>query len=291
MDIASVMAVVDGSTQSRAALKAGVRLGQIFGAHTHLLQIEAPPLLVVPPMHSNASQTVASIMADLKSDNEERRNRFRHFLNEDISAKGIPLFSPETCASRNRGDFSVCAETVAGHESREIARRGRMFDIVVVVLPDASDGGTDNASLEATLFETGRPALLVPSDHEGSFGTRITVGWDGSSEAAKSIHNAMPFIRRAESVQVVHVIDDKNGEIDPTDVTKYFALHGIEACPKRIEKPDTGVANCVLETAYAHRSDLLVIGAYDESLWDGNGYGATAHELIDHGKLPILIAH
>ena len=42
---------------------------------------------------------------------------------------------------------------------------GRVFDLVVVGRPDGSNGQTRLSTVEAALFETGRPVLIVPPDY------------------------------------------------------------------------------------------------------------------------------
>lgn len=291
MDIASVMAVVDGSARSRAAMRAALDLGRTFKAHTHLLQITPPPMMVVPRVHGEASRAVDDMMLDLKGLNEHRRLQFLQFFSEDVLDGGLPVCDTTACAASDRTNFEVCKEMITGHESREIARRGKLFDLVVIVTPGEEEGGVDSAVLEATLFDTGRPALLIPSKYDRPLGDTVTIAWDGSSEAAKSIHNAMPLIRRAKSVEVVYVRDGRRDDIDPKDIAKYLALHGVDATPKTIECPDGRKAECLIEAAKANGNALLVMGAYGDDPMAAGSYGNTTRAVVSGADMAILIAH
>ena len=56
-------------------------------------------------------------------------------------------------------------------------------------------------------MDTGRPALVVPSDWSGNLPpTRALVAWDGSREAARAAGDAVPLLQKAAEV-VVLVVD------------------------------------------------------------------------------------
>lgn len=291
MDIASVMAVVDGSVRSRAAMRAALDLGRVFDAHTHLLQVSPLPMIVVPRLQSPASRTVDDMMHNLRDHTEHRRLQFETFFDEDVLAGGLPVCITDGCSPKRRTGFEVCKEVVTGHESREIARRGKLFDLIVIVAPTEEEGGVDSAVLEATLFDTGRPALLIPGSYDRSVGEHVLIAWDGSTEAAKSIHNAMPLIRRAKQVEVIHVRDGRRQDIDPVDVAKYLALHGVEATTRTIDCADGLTADCLAEAARANGCALIVMGAYGDNPMRNGGYGNITRALVGNADVPILIAH
>lgn len=291
MDIASVMAVVDGSMRSRAAMRAALGLGRTFDAHTHLLQVSPLPVMVVPRIQSESSRAVDDMMHGLRDRNEHHRLQFERFFDEDVVSDGLPVCLTNACAPGSRTGFEVCKEMVTGHESREIARRGKLFDIVVIVMPGEDEGGVDSAVLEATLFDTGRPALLVPNKYDKPVGKNVTIAWDGSTEAAKSIHNAMPLIRRADRVEVLYVRDGRRRDINPEDIAKYLALHGVEAVARIHDCPDGRTAECLVEAAKSNGDALIVMGAYGDNPLSSGSYGNTTRALVSNAETPILIAH
>lgn len=89
-----------------------------------------------------------------------------------------------------------------------VLRQSRCADLVIAGQHNADDIApyvTDRL-LESFVMSAGRPVLLVP--YVGDFpvvGNRIMVAWDGSREATRAIHDARPFLMRAERVTVVTV--------------------------------------------------------------------------------------
>jgi hypothetical protein len=56
------------------------------------------------------------------------------------------------------------------------------------------------------MIDSGRPVLVVP--YAGTFervGRRVLVAWDGTREANRALHDALPLIGGAEAVTVMHV--------------------------------------------------------------------------------------
>jgi hypothetical protein len=70
---------------------------------------------------------------------------------------------------------------------------------------DDSDGVTWLRP-DDVMIDTGRPILVIP--YAGTFervGTRVLVAWDGTREADRALHDALPLIAAAEAITVMHV--------------------------------------------------------------------------------------
>ncbi len=291
MDIGSVMAIVDGSLRSRAVLRAALDLGRTFDARTHLLQISPAPVVLVPRVHSEGANAIDDMVNSLQGLNEHRRLQFERFFEEDVIANGTPVCRHRDPDPQHCTGFGVCKELVTGHESREIAKRGRLVDIVLMVTPSEDDGGVDSAVLEATLFDTGRPALLIPGTYDGHVGRCITIAWDGSAEAAKSIHNAMPLISRAKHVDVLNVQEDGRLEADPNDIATYLTTHGINATATSVKSAQDNVAETLMKAASSNGDAMIVMGAYGDNPMNLGVYGNTARVVVGTAINPIFIAH
>jgi hypothetical protein len=62
----------------------------------------------------------------------------------------------------------------------------------------------DDLIIEASLFQSGRPTLVVPCIQKAPLKLdRVLVAWDGSHGAARAIGDAMPFLRRAKTIDIV----------------------------------------------------------------------------------------
>src|SRR3546814_5198539 len=77
------------------------------------------------------------------------------------------------------------------------------FDLTVVSRPQSASDRPRMATLEAALFESGRPVLLAPPTPLGTLGENILIAWNGTPEAARTVAFALPLLRPARQVTVV----------------------------------------------------------------------------------------
>jgi hypothetical protein len=107
-------------------------------------------------------------------------------------------------------------------------RIARRFDLSVVRQAEADKPTPDRLIIEAALFDSGRPVLVVPYRLRGGIKLdRVLVCWDGSRSAARAAGDAIPFLKRAKVVEVVIVGDEvKSSEIPGADIAPHLARHG-----------------------------------------------------------------
>ncbi len=65
------------------------------------------------------------------------------------------------------------------------------------------------ALIEEALFNTGRPALIVPQSASAFSAEKVMIAWDHSSRAVRSVFDAMPILKAAENVEIVSVVNEK----------------------------------------------------------------------------------
>ena len=288
MGIASVMAIIDGSDDSRTTMRMALGIGRTFDAATTLIQFHQPHVPEMAFNESHPRHRLNDMLNNMQRNAEDRRRRFDDFFNEDVLSAGLPTPPHDTGAIRLPGGFSVSKEIVCGHENREIARRGRLFDLTIISSPGDTLGHGFDTATEAALLETGRPVLIVPNTADWQDCDRVIIAWDGSAEAAKSIHAALPFLRRATSVDVIHVGDDP--AIEPADVCRYLLSHRIGATAQRLAGY-RHVANALIDAACKNDRSMLVIGAAGENTPPDCAYGGTVRAAVDGAQTPIFVSH
>src|SRR5262249_29452481 len=95
----------------------------------------------------------------------------------------------------------------AGEQFATIARR---YDLAVVTQAEPRKVVPEGMILEATLFDSGRPVLAVPYIQKAGLTLdRAMVCWDGSRNAARAAGDALPFLARARTVEVVMVTAER----------------------------------------------------------------------------------
>ena len=63
--------------------------------------------------------------------------------------------------------------------------------------------------VEAVLFGSGRPVLLVPPGAPAFSGRMVVVGWDATRSAARALHDALPLLTKARKAVIISLSDDK----------------------------------------------------------------------------------
>jgi nucleotide-binding universal stress UspA family protein len=172
-------------------------------------------------------------------------------------------------------------------------RMARRFDLSVV--RQAEPGKTTPAPLiiEAALFETGRPALVVPYIRKGGVRLeRVMVCWDGSRSAARAAGDALPFLERANTVEVVMVTEHgKSDETPGADIAQHLARHGLAVEVKQIVAPHAKTADVLLSHAADTSADLLVMGGYGHSRLREFVLGGVTRSILETMTVPTLMSH
>ncbi len=86
-----------------------------------------------------------------------------------------------------------------------LGQYARLFSATVVGRPGSGDDAPRMTTFETALFESGRPILLAPPAPPASLGEAVLIAWNGSTETARAVAFAMPFLRRAARVLVLSV--------------------------------------------------------------------------------------
>ncbi|KAA2235731.1 universal stress protein [Salinarimonas soli] len=173
-----------------------------------------------------------------------------------------------------------------------VGSHGRVFDLVVLGRPGRDRQAPSMATLEAALFESGRPILIAPPTAPTALGRRVMIAWNGSTETARATAFAMPFLARAESVVVLTAeggtVPGPTGE----QLARSLQAHGI-ACEARTVPGGhiRGGGEAILSEAAATGCDLLIKGAYTQSRIRQMIFGGATSHILAEARLPVLMAH
>jgi nucleotide-binding universal stress UspA family protein len=179
----------------------------------------------------------------------------------------------------------------AGEQFGLIARR---FDLAIVGQAEPEKGAVEELIAESTLFEAGRPVIIVPYIQKAPLKLdRVMVCWDGSRPAARAIGDAMPLLARAGLVEVVIVANErgKQDEIAGADMGQHLARHGLKVDVKRIVGGDIDVADALLSHAADSSVDFIVMGGYGHSRLREFVLGGVTHAILRSMTAPVLMSH
>jgi nucleotide-binding universal stress UspA family protein len=170
----------------------------------------------------------------------------------------------------------------------------RGYDLTI--LPQSAPNAERDGSLlaEAVLFGSGRPVLFVPYIQTKPFKAgRVVVAWDGSAVAARAVADAMPFLMRATTVDIVTVTPDAKAPAGPgAGIARHLARHGLGNVDVRtIVADNVTVTERLLADAANRETDLLVMGGYGHSRLRQFVLGGVTREILASTSVPTLLSH
>jgi nucleotide-binding universal stress UspA family protein len=174
------------------------------------------------------------------------------------------------------------------------ANIARRFDVTVMSQPEPHKPALERLIVEAALFGSGRPVLIVPYiQRTGLKLDRVMVGWDGSRSAARAVADAIPLLIRAKATEVVIVASEpaKSDEIPGADIAHHLARHGAKVEVKSIVTAETDVANTILSHAADTSADFLVMGGYGHSRLREFILGGVTRGILSAMTFPTLMSH
>ena len=151
----------------------------------------------------------------------------------------------------------------------------------------------DRGLIEAALFDSGRPVLIVPPGCEQFSAKRILVAWDGGACAARAVGDAMPFLVDAEEVEILSVSGEKDlsTTIAGADLAPHLARHGVSVTVRNVALTQPDVASEIRQAATDFGADFVVSGAYKHSRLREWLLGGVTQSLLKDATLPILMSH
>jgi nucleotide-binding universal stress UspA family protein len=179
----------------------------------------------------------------------------------------------------------------AGEQFGRIARR---FDLAVVAQAEPEKDAVEELIAESTLFESGRPVIIVPYIQKAPLKLdRVMACWDGSRQATRAIADAMPLLERAGQVELVIVANErgKQDEIAGADMGQHLARHGLKVDVNRIAEGGIDVADALLSHAADASVDFIVMGGYGHSRLREFVLGGVTRSVLRSMTVPVLMSH
>ncbi len=185
-------------------------------------------------------------------------------------------------------------EAASAAAPETFARIARRFDLSIVPQPRPESSGSDQMMVEAALFGSGRPVLVVPYIQQGGLKLdRVLVCWDGSRTAARATADALPLLAKAGTTEIVTVTDGAadSDEVPGIDFAKHLARHDIKVELKRIVRGDIDIADAILSHAADTSADLIVMGGYGHSRLREFVLGGATRGLLKSMTAPTFMSH
>jgi nucleotide-binding universal stress UspA family protein len=267
----------EGRNESTAALAFALSLAEQAGAH---LTVHAASLRLKLPS-AMVSRVAASLVAD-----ENRRlvaltERLAFEVQREAALSGIPC-SIET------------PHLIYANLRDTLVNQARVHDLSIF---DAQESlmMPDSGLIESSLFDSGRPALIVPSDPTAAaIPERVLIAWDGSAKAARAVADALPFLKASKAVEIFTMVGDKDlsNSVPGADLAPRLAHHGIKISVK--DRPllrDRDASDTLKDQIGLSRADMVVMGGYVHSRLQQWILGGLTRSMLNSTPVPVLMSH
>ena len=265
----------------RPVVDASISLAQSFRASLDAIAIG----YMRPSMAYSADGAVVTAVAAV-FETEQRHAAER-------SAAALAIFETE---ARDAGIAYRCRsiQDFPAEAASSIGAAARLYDLVVVLQPDAALETYDNTTVREILLQAGGPVLFVPHIFRGPFNARrIGICWDGSRLAGRALRDASAFLSRAQAIVVISINEI---QIAPAEASAQQLMQHIgrtALSPRLIESTAerSEIQPSILSLAADEGLDMLVMGAYGHSRLREGILGGVTREMLKTMTVPTLMSH
>lgn len=252
-------------------------LASLTGAHLTGLAFALEPAIPAGAMGGIAANVIDSAIVEAE---QRAKEAVAHF---EAAAKKQGVLSEKRTITALLAD--------AANRFGQIARH---FDLSVALQPDPDNNTGNDLFVEAALFGSGRPVVVVPYiQKEPVKLDHVVCCWDGSATAARAIGDAMPLLVRSKKVELLIVTagDEGHSEEIGADMATHLARHKLNVTLQRITSTNIDVGNAILSYAADRTADFLVMGGYGRSRWREFLLGGATRQILSSMTLPTLMSH
>jgi nucleotide-binding universal stress UspA family protein len=229
------------------------------------------------------------------------------------SAIPAELYTRVQDAERERGNSvakrvrDALSRSSAKHEVRVVesqlmppasvaALHARHADLAIVSgVSDETAGWADSMFLDL-LMESGRAVFVVPPQYLMKAPPRhVVVAWQPTREAARALHESLPLLRQAETVDVL-VVDpvvgeNRHGEEPGADIATHLARHGLRVRLVSRSRMGETAATVIVRQAMETGAELVVAGGYSHTRMREMVIGGVTRSLLEMCPVPVLLSH
>ena len=278
MGLNDIVVYVDGAEATKARVGFAVALAKEHGAH--LVGIAFAPTALLPLYGADVG--FADMTEVLESVKTQSANALEAFKTR-AKAEGV----------------SAEARLMQGMSEEfphDFAHAARHVDLAILGQPRDGDPLIGQYALvERCLFASGRPVIIVPASPEKlALKGTIVAAWDESAEAARSINDALTFLKPAARVVLLVGVTAEQGEErapQTDDMIAHLKRHGVVAEAMRVKASEGDVGRLLLSTAKTLGADLMVMGAFHHSRWREFILGGVTLTVLEEATVPLFMAH
>ena len=288
MAIVKILAPLTGGPRDAVVLASAFAAARPFHAHVVALFVRPDATEAVPFFGDGVSAQVGQEIAEAaKAAADAAIKLARASLEAAAKTAGAEIIA----APAPSGSLSASFREVLGNFADQVTLAARLSDLVVFGPLKEGDRPGLTEAFEATLLETGRPVLLSANPAQPSFCKKIALAWNESVASAHAVTAALPFLKCAESVEILSVSRNQDEPIDSSELKTYLRLQGVTASERKVDAGTRVVGDVLLEEAIKSGAGLLVAGGYGHSRLREMFFSGVTRHVVSHAGMPLFLVH
>ena len=177
----------------------------------------------------------------------------------------------------------------------KIAAECRTADLVITSR-NHHRSGYEAAPSGPLILQAGRPVLMAAAEASVLDVSTVVVAWKDAREARRALVDALPFLKLAETVELVEIVGRKDeapaAAARLADVAGHLLLHGVVASVSvDIEDKHATGAEQFLDFAKQKNAGLVVAGGYGHSRMREWVFGGFTKALLAQSERSVIFSH
>ena len=287
MPIKTVLLPLRMSDMSEHMLATGLHAAKAHAAHLDVLYVHPAEDALVPFATMGMTRAIRDqINQGAARESQVQAEKLRALFERTREHMGVPA----AVRGERVGEATADWSEAQGVRSVEVARRGRLADLMLIPRPERAN--PPPKTFEAMLRDTGRPVMMIPRGRTTEATTgNVVIGWNGSVEAARAVAASRPILRSAAEVFVL--VSTKRSAQRPhgDDVVSYLKCHGVNARSEVVDLSTGHVGESITTHCQRLDAELLVVGSYSHTRFQEMLLGGVTRYLIREATLPVLMVH
>ena len=267
-----VLALVTSSNPWSPAAETGLAIAARWGSNLTGCFID-PALRKLGGSEADVEPTVLGLLIEPRTEFADEHAAFESFARQS----GV-----------RHADWTVARAGIA----TTLRWLGARHDLAVIERDMVQASGLLDILGEAILGCRVPCLILPPQWHREIRFERIVIGCNGSVEAIRAIHAALPFLKAAKQVTLVDGdLGDSSDEYPRFDPFVYLLRHGITPRPSYVRASSAMAGEILLQEVGNLDADLLVMGAYGRSRMRERVFGGATRRVLEEAVIPVLMQH
>ena len=281
--IKSILLPFNNVLPTAVAINAAKTLGRHFGSY-----IEGAFCRQLLPVIAGEGITLpGDYLAEFEEEGRRQSEEARDVFFQLIGEADIPEADLEEATVGLRAGWTEMVGTGTGG----VAEYARLFDLSIIARPGDEVAVEWKSTIEALLFESGRPILLVGDEVPSVVGDRVVVAWNGSVEAARSVAMSEALLLNSSEVVVVTVAGATVPGPSAKQLVAQMCARNIPARAETIERGEATVGGAFLDYVEDFDADLLIKSAFTQSRFRQWVFGGATKEIIATASIPVFMCH